>query len=296
MDTASSAEWNYALGDSAQELSRLSQQGQVFSAFTRQLLEQAGITSGMRVLDVGSGAGDSSFLASELVGPHGRVIGIDRSQKAVAWANARAASAQINNVEFIQGDPIGINFSQPFDAVMGRFVLMYYADPVEAVRKLARFLQPGGLMVFQEFDMEYVRSVPEAPTFERAAELMKCTLRVSGTRIRLGCELFSIFLAAGLPGPSLRMDILIGGGGAFPGYEVLAETIQSLPPAMERLGIAAGPELRVATLADRMRDEVIAAKGIALSPALVGAWSVSLSGVRRCMMGLWPLTRPEAGC
>jgi ubiquinone/menaquinone biosynthesis C-methylase UbiE len=273
MDAAASAEWNYALGHSAQELARLGQQGQVFAAFTRQLFEQAGITLGMSVLDVGSGAGDSSFLAADLVGHQGRVVGVDRGNEAVTCATTRAASAQIKNVEFVQGDPVDMEFSRPFDAVVGRFVLMYYADPVDAVRKLARRLRPGGLMVFQEFDMEYVRSVPEAPTFERAAELMKCTLRASGTRIRLGSDLYSIFLAAGLPGPSLRMDILIGGGGAFPGFEILAGTIESLLPAMERLGIAAAPELRVATLAERMRDEVIAAKGIALSPALVGAWS-----------------------
>ncbi|HTT24710.1 MAG TPA: hypothetical protein VMG82_37685 [Candidatus Sulfotelmatobacter sp.] len=42
---------------------------------------------------------------------------------------------------------------------------------------------------------------------------------------------------------------------------------------MERLGIATAAELGVPTLAERMRDEVIAAKGVALSPALVGAWS-----------------------
>jgi hypothetical protein len=58
----------YALGHSEHELKRLSCQGKVFEAFTRQLLIQAGIHSGMRVLDVGSGAGDSSFLVAELVG------------------------------------------------------------------------------------------------------------------------------------------------------------------------------------------------------------------------------------
>jgi len=108
--------------------------------------------------------------------------------------------------------------------------------------------------------MEYVGSQPAASTFERAAELMKCTLRATGTRIRLGTELHSVFLAAGMPDPTLRMDILIGGGAAFPGYELLTGTIQSLLPAMERLGIATAAELGVPTLAGRMRDEVIAAK------------------------------------
>jgi len=272
MDTAASRSSSYALGHSAQELARLNRQGQIFAPFTRQLFEQAGIGLGMRILDVGSGAGDSSFLASELVGDSGRVVGVDRSEEAVAWANRRATSEQIENIEFVQGDPTDMEFSDRFDAVVGRFVLMYYPDPAAAVRKLARHLRPRGLMVFQEFDMEYFGSRPAACTVERAAELVKHTLQAAGTRIRLGTELYSVFLAAEMPAPSLRMDIMIGGGAAFP-YELLAGTIQSLLPAMEQLGIATAAELGIPTLAGRMREEVIAAKGVALSPALVGAWS-----------------------
>ena len=55
----------YALGHSEQELDRLSRQAEIFEPFTRQLLQQAGISRGMRVLDVGCGSGDVTFLASE---------------------------------------------------------------------------------------------------------------------------------------------------------------------------------------------------------------------------------------
>ena len=65
----------YALGHSDRELKRLSRQAEVFEPFTRQLFQQARITRGMRVLDVGCGSGDVALLASELVGPSGKVIG-----------------------------------------------------------------------------------------------------------------------------------------------------------------------------------------------------------------------------
>src|SRR5437016_10147391 len=68
METAASRQSSYALGHSEQELERLAHQAQVFAPFTRQLFEQAGIGPGMRILDVGSGAGDVSFLAAELGG------------------------------------------------------------------------------------------------------------------------------------------------------------------------------------------------------------------------------------
>jgi protein-L-isoaspartate O-methyltransferase len=64
----------YALGHSSRELDRLSFQAAVFAPFTRQLFTQAGIKPGMRVLDVGSGSGDVSFLAGELVGESGHVV------------------------------------------------------------------------------------------------------------------------------------------------------------------------------------------------------------------------------
>jgi ubiquinone/menaquinone biosynthesis C-methylase UbiE len=238
MNTTAAGRDIYALGYSEHELERLSRQAEIFLPFTRQLFEQAGIGPGMRVLDVGSGAGDVSFLAADLVGQGGKVTGVDRSEVAVEWSRARARSREIGNVSFLRGDPADMEFSQQFDSIVGRFVLMYYPDPVTAIRKLARHLRSVGIMVFQEFDMGYVRSRPSAPTFERVAEIMKRTLRVAGTRIELGSELYPVFIAAGLPAPSLRMDILIGGGAEFQGYDLMAGTIQSLLPVMEKLGIA----------------------------------------------------------
>jgi SAM-dependent methyltransferase len=203
----------YALGHSERELGRLTRQAQAFEPFTRHLLQLAGIDSGMRVLDVGCGSGDVAFLVADLVGPKGEVIGADRAASAVEWASARARSRGISSVTFLEGDPAEMQFDRPFDAVVGRLVLMYCPDPVNAVRKLIRHLRDGGLVVFQEFDFENCRSYPPAPTYDRAASWIKKSLAASGASLQLGLELFGMFLDAGLPEPSLRMDALIGGGG-----------------------------------------------------------------------------------
>lgn len=80
----------------------------------------------MRVLDLGSGAGDNALVASELVGPTGEVVGIDRSAQAVARATERARARGLSNVAFrvqdIQDPWAG---QELFDAVIGRLVLMY---------------------------------------------------------------------------------------------------------------------------------------------------------------------------
>jgi ubiquinone/menaquinone biosynthesis C-methylase UbiE len=85
---------------------RLSLQNEAVLSFTLQLFEQAGIRSGMHVLDVGCGAGDVSFLAAEMVGRSGSAVGVDRAREAVEPAAARARSRQAENVEFLVGDPV----------------------------------------------------------------------------------------------------------------------------------------------------------------------------------------------
>lgn len=273
MKQTASSQKTYALGHSAEELERLGRQAQVFEPFTRQLFQLAGITKGMRILDVGCGSGDVAFLAAELVGPSGEVVGADRAGQAVNWATARAQAKELGNVRFLEGDPTECRFDQPFDAVVGRLVLMYYPDPVAAVRKLAGHLGDGGLIVFQEFDFANCRSLPPSPTFERHVGWIKETLRATGARTQLGLELHSVFLSAGLPAPSMRMDALIGGGPDIPAYELVADVTASLLPMMERLKITTAAEVALPSLARRMQDEVVATKGVVLSPGLIGAWS-----------------------
>jgi SAM-dependent methyltransferase len=263
----------YAPGHSDGELDRLSHQAEAFEPFTRQLFQQAGITTGMRVLDVGCGSGDVAFLAAELVGPSGEVIGADRAAAAVSRATARAQARGIGNVRFQEGDPTELRFDRLFDAVVGRLVLMYYPDPVNAVRKLALHMRDEGLIVFQEFDFATALSVPPAPTFERNVGWFKQALSATGARIHLGLELYGVFLAAGLPGPSMRMDALIGGGPDYPVYEIVAEVAKSLLPVMEKLNITTATEVDLSSLAQRMRDEVVASNGVVVSPGLIGAWS-----------------------
>jgi ubiquinone/menaquinone biosynthesis C-methylase UbiE len=98
---------NYILGHSERELERLGSQARHFEPFTRRVFQAAGLAPGMRVLDVGSGAGDVAFLAAELVGDSGNVVGADRVSAAIATARARAASKGLRNVTFREGDPIG---------------------------------------------------------------------------------------------------------------------------------------------------------------------------------------------
>lgn len=69
------------------------------------------------------------------------------------------------------------------------------------------------------------------------------------------------------------MDALLSGEGDSPVYKLLAEAVRSLAPTLEKSKLASATQVKIDTLADRMRREVIAKQGIAMSYGLVGAWA-----------------------
>ena len=262
----------YVLGHADNELDRLTLQARMLEPFTRQLLQEAGIRPGMRVLDIGSGSGDVAFLAAELVGPNGRVVGVDRSLAAVRRATARAVSAHRSNICFVEGDPTTMEFTDRFDAVVGRLVMMYLADPVEALRKLSQHLHPGGLIVVQEIDMESCRSAPPSPLLAQCVRWINQTFELTKARMRMGLELYSAFVEAGLPAPSLRLDAAIAGGTGNPVFTAVTEVMRTMLPAMEKFKIATAGEVGIADLEQRLRQEV-GPSGTATYPSLIGAWA-----------------------
>ena len=91
---------DYVLGHSQREIRRLRTQAAILRPITERLLRNVKIGPGMRVLDLGCGAGDASMLAAEFVGPTGLVVGIDRSPEVLAVAAERAQAAGLRQVSF----------------------------------------------------------------------------------------------------------------------------------------------------------------------------------------------------
>ena len=113
-----SSDTGYQLGSDAAELERLDLQGRVLAPATRKILETVGLGSGMRVLDLGSGAGDVAFVAAELVGSAGEVVGLDQSPESVAKATLRAEVRGLPNVRFVVGDVHDQASDGPYDAIV----------------------------------------------------------------------------------------------------------------------------------------------------------------------------------
>ena len=246
----------YPFQSSADERQRLIAQGELVAPLTRRLFERAGITRGMRVLDIGSGSGDVAFLAAGLVGPAGSVIGADRDPAQVAFAEQRAKANRLGNVRFVAGDFREIELDSPVDAIVGRLVLMYAADPLDALRRALRNLRPGGVVALQESVVDYDGPVLIEPLdclAARAAEWFRAGFRHAGVQPRMGMRLFGLMRAAGLD-PSTELDMLVpiqqGPDGEL--FRTLTSVVRSQIPAIVASGTATEAEIGIETLEQRL--------------------------------------------
>jgi ubiquinone/menaquinone biosynthesis C-methylase UbiE len=229
----------------------------------------------MRVLDLGSGAGDAAFVAAELAGSAGEVVGIDQSADSVAKATARAAERGLSNVRFVVGDIHDRAPDGPFDAIVGRLVLMYMADPAAVLRTQAGLLRSGGVVAPIEFDLHSARSLPATPLVGQALSWLREAFTRAGIDLALGPGLWAVLQAAGLR-PSGMMGVQPHFGPEDPdGAAILAGIIRTVLPLIERLGVATAAEVGADTLQQRLSDELATSAAVFAHPMLISAWGTA---------------------
>jgi SAM-dependent methyltransferase len=260
---------SYPFADRVAEDERLVAQGRVFDPLTRRLLREAGLAPGMRVLDLGSGAGNVARLAAELVGPDGAVVGVERDPAAVELARRRTNEP---NIEYRVGDVQTLaGIEDGFDAVTGRLVLMYLTDPVAALRQAAARVRRGGLVCMHEADLAYPAASPQTPLWSQMQGYFLDALEKAGIERRMGPVLFTAFRAAGLPGPHLLVEAFAEGGPDAPAW-AWANVVSATVPLMERFGVATRAEVDPPTLAERLLTETVSRDGCMIGPPMTGAW------------------------
>jgi ubiquinone/menaquinone biosynthesis C-methylase UbiE len=265
---------DYLFGQSAEEAERLRLQAEMFAPYTVRFLEDAGISGGMKVLDVGTGAGDVALLAADLVGPEGTVVGVDLNPELIQTARARAAAAGHGNVSFVVGDAASVELDHELDAVVGRCVLFFAPDPAALVRRLTGQVRDGGIVAFQEPANATLApmSLPPSQLLEQLWAWILETYRRAGMDLYMGLRLRSIFAEAGLPAPAMHLDAAAGGGPDWPGYEYMARLIRTILPLITKLGVATEDDVEIDTLADRLQAE-IGDNGAAVTWGFITAWA-----------------------
>jgi SAM-dependent methyltransferase len=265
-------ERRYVLGSDADELARLDAQAASIERPTRLLLQAAGLTAGMRVLDLGTGLGHLARLAGEIVGPTGSVVGIDQSEAALAVARERTTQAGMTHVSFVGGNVLEWQPPGTFDAIVCRLLLFHVPEPVAVVRQYLRHLDPGGAFVAVDFDLGATRAEPPVAVVNISVRWAHDAFRAAGAWPRIGARLGTILDEAGLTGVTTFgiQPYLSPRDPAGP--RLLSGVVRSLAPAMIAHGIATAEEIDLATLEQRINEDVRAANAVIVLPTVVGAW------------------------
>jgi SAM-dependent methyltransferase len=120
---------------------------QMFAPITDALVVEAQIASRQSVLDIATGPGEPALSIAYLVGPQGKIVGVDPIDEMVAAARREANRLELKNVQFDVAFADHLPFpNDTFDAVISRFGVMFFPSPVEAIREMLRVLKPGHKM------------------------------------------------------------------------------------------------------------------------------------------------------
>lgn len=139
--------WNEAPGQ--KWVSHQADLDAVHENVTTLLLQACDPGAGENVIDIGCGAGASTFAIARAVEPSGTVLGVDISLPLIKRAEERRAELGIENVTFEFADAQVSSFrEQEFDLVASRFGVMFFSDPVLAFRNIKAGLRHGGRIAF----------------------------------------------------------------------------------------------------------------------------------------------------
>jgi len=181
---------------------------EVYGASTRQMLLEAGLKPGMRVLDMACGAGTVSCWLARQVGPTGKVVAADISAAQLDVARAEwEACSDLPEIDFVEASAYDTGLQgESFDIVHARLLLCHLDQPHRALREFHRLLKPGGAVVCHELHLSGVLAYPRCKHHERGVEIAHARGKTLGVNYDFGLELPLALMDAGFQPPVVRME------------------------------------------------------------------------------------------
>lgn len=168
---------------------------------TRKLIESGGIKPGMKILDLGCGDGNVTFLLSNYIGTDGIVVGIDSNENAIDNAKKKSKELGLSNLYFCVGDitqDFKIKHSN-FDAIIVRRVLMYLSNPKSTIATAIKYLKPNGIFLAQENNISQTPiGLESMPHHIKIIDLIRKTLEKENVNFNMGFELITFLTNSGL--------------------------------------------------------------------------------------------------
>lgn len=261
----------YIMGRTSAEYQRLRMQAKLWEKATKRVLLNAGLHEGLSCLDIGCGPGEVMRLMGEIVGREGSVTGVDVDGDIGREALAVLQATAIGHYAFHQKDVESSDWvpGGPFDVAFARITLFHLEDPVAFLRKMVKWIRPGGTIVVQEYDFVCWELHPKVDAMVEAIHTFRTVSARAGHDTRLGFKLPTYFIEAGLGAPD-GTDVAAGFREVARWGRMVREVYDSIFPIAQKMGIAD----------DASRSRILAAideaiqtgQSYGLGPLLIGVW------------------------
>lgn len=192
-------ERDYVLGTNEAELQRLGLQHYVWRPVALACWQQAGVTVGSRVLDIGAGPGYATVELAEIVGPTGEVVAVERSTRFVQAGKAACQARGLEHVRFFELDLMSDSLPVTgFDAAWIRWVASFVPSPATLLANLAAAIRPGGMAIFHEYvDYATWRIAPRSQLIEEFVTQVMESWRAAGGEPDVALDLPSLIEECG---------------------------------------------------------------------------------------------------
>ncbi len=190
--------YRYILGSMKEEQRRLNIQSAIFENETRRTLKLAGIKPGMQCVDLGCGAGDTTFLLAKLVGDKGHVTGIDINKNIIKTCKQRAREKDSKNTKFLVRSVYDTKLKEhDYDLVFSRFLFQHLTKPESAILEMSRIAKEKGVLVVEELDHGFWLCYPFESNLEKLRNVYVELLQLNGSDPFVARKLYGIFRKLG---------------------------------------------------------------------------------------------------
>jgi len=222
---------------------RLQMQDEIYGASTRQMMLDAGLCAGMRVLDLACGTGIMSHWIAKQVGPAGTVVAGDISRDQLAYARSKGTHGEASRFpEFVELNAYNTGLpTASFDMVHCRLLLCHLERPADALGEIHRLLKPGGVLVCQDLELSTLFSCPPSKAYEQSVVLSHAMGKMLGVNYDFGTQLHSAVVQAGFGSPTIRFVQPVHMRGL--GKDWWHQTFEEVTPVIVRLGLVTQDEI-----------------------------------------------------
>jgi SAM-dependent methyltransferase len=261
----------YVLGVNPQEYERLRFQQGVWGETTRAFLSRLGVARGARCIDLGCGPGFVLDDLRALAGDEGAVVALDESETWIRQVRDDVKRKRQHNVRAIVGRIEDAPLEGTFDLVFARWVFSFLPDPRGALRRMVKFLTPGGVVAIQDYNHEGVSLFPESEGFRDLVRGTRALYKSTGGDPWIAAKLPGWLRESGLRPVDLTPRVLCGGPGT-PVFEWADRFFPVFAEPMVRAGVLT--EVQRARFLSEWAERKANPDALFFSPIVVGVAAV----------------------